>query len=205
MAFYREEVFPRLTNRLMDNEEMCEIRARVCRDLEGEIVEIGFGTGLNLPHLPPGVTRLRAVDPSQTGARIAAKRIADSPVSVDIAGLDGQSLPFPAQSADAVLSTWTLCSIPDPVAAVREVCRVLRPGGSLHFAEHGAAPDSGVRRWQDRLNSLQQRLACGCNLNREILAVMEAGGLAITRVHTYYSKGQPKLVGAMYEGVATPA
>lgn len=205
MAFYREAVFPRVMNRLMDNQYTREIRARVCADLRGDVVEIGFGSGLNLPYIPAGVTRLQAVDPSALAARIAAKRIAAAPVEVHIAGLDGQSLPFADQSADAVLSTWSLCSIPDAVAAIREVRRVLRPGGSLHFAEHGAAPDAGVRTWQDRLNPLQRRLACGCNLNRDIPALIEAGGLHITRLDRYYSKGEPKAFGFTYEGVATAA
>ncbi|MBA2775024.1 MAG: methyltransferase domain-containing protein, partial [Nocardioidaceae bacterium] len=118
-------------------------------------------------------------------------------------GRDGQSLDLESHSADAVLSTWTLCTIPDPVAALREVRRVLRPGGTLHFVEHGAAPDEGVRRWQERFNSLNQRLACGCNLNRDIPALIRAAGLTVSRLDTYYSPGGPKLVAATYEGVAT--
>lgn len=205
MAFYRDVIFPRGMNRLLDNTNTREIRTRVCADLGGVVVEIGFGTGLNLPHIPATVTLLQAVDPSRTGARIAAKRIAASPARVRLAGLDGQSLPFADESADAVLSTWTLCSIPDAVAAIREVRRVLRPRGSMHFAEHGAASNARLRRWQNRLNPLQQRLGCGCNLNRDIPALIEAGGLRITRLDRYYIEGAPKVLGAMYEGVATRA
>lgn len=204
MGFYRDAVFPRVMNKLMDNETTREIRTRVCGELAGDVVEIGFGTGLNLPHLPATVTCLRAVDPSEQGAKIAAARVAASPVKVDLAGLDGQALPFADESADAVLCTWTLCSIPDAVAAVREVRRILRPGGALHFVEHGKAPDERVRRWQDRLNPVQQRMACGCNLNRDIPALIEEGGLRIDRLDTYYSKGEPKAFGATYEGTATP-
>jgi len=204
MGFYRDAVFPRVMNKLMDNETTREIRTRVCGELAGDVVEIGFGTGLNLPHLPATVTRLRAVDPSQQGAKIAAARVAASTVPVDLAGLDGQALPFADESADAVLSTWTLCSIPDATAAVREISRVLRPGGALHFVEHGRAPDEGVRRWQDRLNPVQQRVGCGCNLNRDIPAIIEAGGLRIDRLETYYSVGEPKAFGATYEGTASP-
>lgn len=205
MGFYREQIFPRAVDLLMNTKTTREIRARVCADLEGDVVEIGFGTGHNLPYLPAAVTRLRAVDPSELGARIAAERIAASPVPVERAGLDGQALPFADQSADAVLSTWTVCSIPDAVAAMREVRRVLRPGGTFHFVEHGAAPDASVRRWQDRLNPLQQRVAGGCNLNRDIPALIEAGGLHVERLKTYYSEGDPKILGYTYEGVATPA
>jgi ubiquinone/menaquinone biosynthesis C-methylase UbiE len=205
MSFYRDQVFPRAMNLVMNAGTNRETRARVCADLAGDVVEIGFGTGHNLPYLPAAVTRLRAVDPSAVGARLAAERIASSPVPVERAGLDGQSLPFADQSADAVLSTWTLCSIPDAVVALREVRRVLKPGGTFHFVEHGAAPDAPVRKWQDRLNPLQQRIGAGCNLNRDIPALIEAAGLHIERLKTYYSEGHPKVAGYTYEGVATPA
>ena len=205
MAFYRDQIVPRIVNLALNTKSTRQIRAHVCADLEGDVVEIGFGTGHNLPYLPATVTRLFAVDPSEVGARLAAKRVAASPVSVEPAGLDGQSLPFEDQSMDAVLSTWTLCSIPDPVAAMHEVRRVLRPGGRFHFVEHGAAPDPSVRMWQDRLNPLQQRSFAGCNLNREIPALIEAGGLQVDRLDTYYVEGYPKVVGYTYDGVAVPA
>lgn len=203
MPVYRDKIFPRLLNVLMDTKQTRKIRARVCADLEGEVVEIGFGTGHNLPYLTTAVSQLHAVDPSELGVRLAQNRIATSAVPVDVAGLDGQSLPFEDCSADAVLCTWTLCTIPDAVAAVREVRRVLRPGGTLHFVEHGAAPDAGVRRWQDRLNGVQQRIGCGCNLNRDIPALIQAGGLSISRLDTYYNAGEPKPFAATYEGIAT--
>ena len=152
MGFYGNRVFPRAMIRLMNTRQMRETRARVCAPLSGDIVEIGFGTGLNLPHLPPTVTVLRAVDPLERGRNLASGRIAASPVSVEFVGLDGQSLPLPDHSVDAALSTWTLCSIPDPVAAVREINRVLRPGGTLHFVEHGCSPDDAFQKlvdWRD--------------------------------------------------------
>ena len=205
MGFYGDQIFPRVMNLVMNTKTTRQIRARVCAGLEGDVVEIGFGTGHNLPYYPASVTRIRAVDPSALGARLAADRIAASPIPVELSGLDGQSLPFEDESVDAVLSTWTLCSIPDAVAAMREVRRVLRPGGSFHFVEHGAAPDRSVRTWQDRLNPLEQRLACGCNFNRDIAALIEAGGLHITHLDRYYAEGQPKVPGYTYEGAATPA
>ena len=205
MHLYRDVAFPRIVNLLMNTESMRDLRQRVCAGLAGEVVEIGFGTGHNLPFLPPEVTRLRAVDPMQTGAKLAADRIAASPVTVEMAGLDGQQLPFEDESADAVLSTWTLCTIPDAVAALREVRRVLKPGGTLHFVEHGRAPDEGVARWQDRLNPIQNVVAVGCNLNRDIPALIEAAGLKIDRLEASYTKGEPKIVAWTYEGVASPA
>lgn len=205
MGVYRERVFPRLMNRLMDTAERRAIRTRVCAPLTGEVVEIGFGTGLNLVHLPPSVSVIRAVEPLGLGVALAAGRRVASPVPVEVSGLDGEALPFEDGSADAVLSTWTLCSIPDAVAAVREIRRVLRPGAALHFVEHGRAPDKGVRRWQDRLNPIQQRVACGCNLNRDIPALLAAGGMRVERLSTYYAKREPKVFGATYEGTAVAA
>lgn len=203
MGFYGDHVFPRVLNTLMDDKETRRLRARVCSGLEGDIVEIGFGTGLNTPHLPASVTRVRAVEPSKKGVELAGKRIATSPVPIEIAGLDGQRLPFDDGSADGVLSTWTLCTIPDAVAALKEVRRVLRPGGSLHFIEHGRSPDAGVRTWQDRLNGVQRRIACGCNMNRNIPALIAESGLSIDRLATFYTKGEPKILGWTFEGTAS--
>ncbi len=202
MGLYRDTVFPRIMNVVCNTKETRRIRAGVCQPLAGEVLEIGFGTGLNLPHLPPTVTRLRAVEPLRKSHQLAAGRIAESAVSVDFVGLDGQSLDLDDDSVDAALSTWTLCSIPDARAAVREIGRVLRPGGTFHFAEHGRAPDRRVQKWQDRLNGVQQRVACGCNLNRDITAIIEDGGLTITSVETFYAKGDPKFIGWTYQGRA---
>ncbi|MCW2570969.1 MAG: hypothetical protein JWO88_1027 [Frankiales bacterium] len=202
MSFYGERVLPRVINVVMDTKQTREIRRRVCSDLAGDVVEIGFGTGHNLPFLPSAVRSLRAVEPAGLGVRLAGDRIASTTVPVQVVGLDGQALPLDDASADAVLCTWSLCTIPDPVAAVQEMRRVLRPGGRLHFVEHGRAEDPGVRRWQDRLNGIQQRVAGGCHLNRDIPAIVQAGGLAVTELSTYYGKGEPKPYGFLYEGRA---
>jgi ubiquinone/menaquinone biosynthesis C-methylase UbiE len=204
MALYRDRVFPRILDAALDTTETRAIRARVCAGLTGEVVEIGFGSGLNLPWLPEAVSRLYAVDPSVGGARLAAGRIRDSRVPVVRTGLDGQALPLPDASVDSALSTWTLCSVPDAVRALREIARVLRPGGRLHFVEHGAAPDQAVRRWQDRLDPLQRRLACGCHLNRDIPGLIGDAQLRIERIDSYYVPGGPRFIGSTYEGVATP-
>jgi ubiquinone/menaquinone biosynthesis C-methylase UbiE len=205
MGWYTERVFPRLMTVAMNTAQNRQIRARVCAELSGDVVEIGFGSGLNLPHLPPAVRRVRAVDPSRLAAHLAAGRIAAASAEVELAGFDGQRLPFAESSADAVLSTWTLCSIPDAVAALHEVRRVLRPGGELHFVEHGLAPDDSVARWQHRFDPIQQRMAAGCHLDRDIPALLEAGGMRVTRLERYYAKGEPKAVGSLYEGVAVAA
>lgn len=202
MGFYRDQVFPRLMTVVCNTKETRRTRAAVCQPLAGEVLEIGFGTGLNLPHLGSAVTRLLAVDPMRRGPDLAAGRLSETHVSVEFVGVDGQQIELPDDSADAALSTWTLCTIPDAAAAVREIGRVLRPGGTFHFAEHGRAPDGNVQAWQDRLNGLQRRMACGCNLNRDIPAIIEAGGMTITGLETFYAKGDPKIVGWTYQGTA---
>jgi ubiquinone/menaquinone biosynthesis C-methylase UbiE len=189
-------------NKTCNTSESRRVRAIVCAPLAGDVLEIGFGSGLNLPHLPAAVTRLLAVDPLERGRQLAAERLAEVPFPVEFVGLDGQAIELEDDRADAALSTWTLCSIPDPVAAVREIRRVLRPGGTLHFAEHGAAPDAGVRKWQDRLNGVQGVVACGCNLNRDIPAIIEAGGMTITSLDTFYAEGQPRIFGWTFQGTA---
>lgn len=205
MGFYADRVYPRLLDVAMNTKETRRVRRRVCAPVAGDVVEIGFGTGHNLPFLPPAVTRLWAVDPLLRGRVLAAERIAAAPFPVELVGLDGQRLPFEEHSVDAVLSTWTLCSIPDVGAALAEIRRVLRPGGALHFAEHGLAPDESVRRWQHRWNPIQNRLACGCNVTRDIAALVEESGLTTEHLDTYYAKGEPKVLGWTFEGRATAA
>ena len=202
MGFYGDRVLPHVINLVMNTKQTRTIRDRVCADLKGEVLEIGFGTGHNLPYLPADVTRLLAVEPSARSVELARERIDGSAINVEVVGLDGQRLPVEDESVDGVLCTWSLCTIPDGVAAMREARRVLRPGGQFHFIEHGAAPDTKVRRWQDRLNPIQNRIGGGCNLNRDITGIIESGGLAITKIDRYYNAGEPKAFGAMYEGIA---
>lgn len=203
MGLYADRMLPHIINAVMNTKQTRAIRERVCGDLKGEVLEIGFGTGHNLPFIPAGVTRLLAVEPSARSVELAQDRIHASPIEVEVVGLDGQRLPVGDASVDAVLCTWSLCTIPDAVAAVREARRVLRPGGHFHFIEHGLAPDAGVRRWQDRLNPIQNRLGGGCNLNRDITGIVGDGGMTLTKLDRYYSPGEPKAFGSMYEGVAT--
>ncbi len=191
-------------NVMMNTKQTRRVRAEVCSALSGEVVEIGFGTGLNLPHLPASVTKLKAVDPLSKGRDLVAGRLGESSVAVEFVGLDGQRLPLGDQSVDAALSTWTLCSIPDPIAAVREIARVLRPGGKFHFVEHGRSPHPKVYRWQVRMDGLQHRLACGCSLTADIAAIIRAGGMDIEQLDNHYAKGEPKSQGWTYQGVAAP-
>jgi ubiquinone/menaquinone biosynthesis C-methylase UbiE len=201
VSFYEREVLPRFVDVALGGKEFQRLRARVAAPLEGEVLEIGFGSGPNVPFYPPAVKRVRAVDPATVGRKLAAKRLAASNVPVEFIGLNGEELPVEDASVDHVLTTWTLCTIPDVGRALREMNRVLRPGGSLHFLEHGASPAPKVRRWQDRLDPLQGRLFGGCHLNREIDALIGDAGFTITKLDNHYLRG-PKTIGYMYEGVA---
>ncbi|MGH8971257.1 MAG: methyltransferase domain-containing protein, partial [Actinomycetes bacterium] len=192
MGVYREQVLPRIVNVACGMRTNDPLRQRVCGGLVGDVVEVGFGSGLNVPFYPATVSGVAAVEPSDVGWRLAGKRVAGSAVSVRRAGLDGQSLPFGDDTFDAALSTWTLCSIPDVHAALRELRRVLKPGGMLRFVEHGLAPDESVRRWQHRLEPMQKRLAGGCHLTRPVVDLLTAAGFTVAELDVFYEKGAPK-------------
>jgi len=201
VGFYGEQVLPRITNVLLDNKEFRQVRKRVASALSGEVLEVGFGSGLNVPFYPKGVRRVRAVDPATVGRKLAAHRVAASQTPVEYIDLDGEGLPIDSGSVDHVLITWTLCTIPGVEVALGEMRRVLSPGGELHFVEHGRSPDAKVARRQDRLNPIQKRWAGGCHLNRPIAELVEGAGFDITRLENFYVKG-PKVTAYMYEGVA---
>jgi len=204
VGFYGDQILPRVINVVLGGRDFNRVRARVAAGLEGEVLEVGFGSGLNVPHYPSDVRRVRAVDPATIGRKLAAERVAASQVPVEYVGLDGQALPVDSASVDHVLITWTMCTIPDVASALGEIYRVLRPGGELHFAEHGRSPDAKVAQWQDRLNPLQRRLFGGCHLNRPIGQVVEQAGFSLIQLENYYMRG-PKPMGYMFEGLATKA
>ena len=202
MGIYAEQVLPRIVNVACGLKNAEPLRRRVCDGLEGEVVEIGFGSGLNVPFYPQTVTRVAAIEPADTGWKLAAKRLSATSVPVERSGLDGQSLPFADNSFDSALSTWTMCTIPDVEAALAELRRVLKPGGTLHFVEHGLAPDESVRRWQHRLEPMQKRVFGGCHLTRPVVQLLTAAGFTITEVDEFYEEGAPKIMGADSLGTA---
>jgi SAM-dependent methyltransferase len=202
MGLYGERILPHLMNVCCGLKSLEPLRRRACEGLGGDVVEIGFGSGLNVPFYPSDVTRVAAIEPVDLCWKLADKRLNASTVPVQRSGLDGQDLPFEADSFDAALSTWTLCTIPDPLAALGEVRRVLKPGASLHFLEHGLAPDERVQHLQRRFEPLQKRLAGGCHFTRPIVHLLTTAGFTIKELDVFYEPGAPKFAGADSLGIA---
>lgn len=201
MGWYRERVLPRLVDRACGNPGFDRWRRRTCEGLSGTVVELGFGSGRNLPLLPDQVERLLAVEPADAARHLAADRIAASPIVVEHVALRGEELPLDDASCDGALCTFTLCTIPDVDRALAELRRVLRPGAPFRFLEHGLAPDAGVARWQHRLDPWQQRLADGCHLTRDPVALVRAAGFVVDRSTSRYATG-PKPWVFLTEGAA---
>jgi ubiquinone/menaquinone biosynthesis C-methylase UbiE len=202
MGLYCRHIFPRLMDWLMAGDEFRCLRSELLAAVQGDVLELGLGTGLNLSHYPATVTALCAVDPADCVPKTVASRIAAAPFPVRIRHVPAEALPYDDRSFDFVVSTWTLCTIPDPVQALREVGRVLKPEGTLLFLEHGRSDDEKIARWQDRLNPVQNVLGCGCNLNRQIDHLIIHAGLTILHLDRFRMERVPRLGGEMYRGAA---
>lgn len=201
MSFYSEQVVPRCNDFMLSRAPILKLRERVVNGLSGDVLEIGFGSGLNVPYYPKAVTHVHAIEPSPIARKLAQRRVQESAVPIEWSGLDGERLELPDASVDAALTTFTLCTIPNVDAALRELRRVLKPGGMLHFLEHGRSPDTNVAKWQDRLTPLQKRLAAGCHLNRATADLLRAAGFCLDQLDNYYLPG-PRFAGYISEGRA---
>ncbi len=205
MGFYDRHILPRVLNWSCGTKPVRRQRQKVVPLAEGRVLEIGIGSGLNLPYYDPAkVERVIGLDPAEEMLTYARRKSEHLPFTVEYLALEGERIPLERQSVDTVLVTYTLCTIPDAIAALEGMRQVLKPGGRLIFCEHGKAPDEAVRRWQDRLNPLWGRIGGGCNLNRDIPALIEASGFAIDTLETMYLPSTPRFAGFNYWGSARP-
>ena len=204
MGFYSNVIFPRLLDLSMSSQSMTTYRQQLLKDVRGDVLEIGFGTGLNLPHYPKAVASLTAIDPNKGMEKMAQKRIEASSLSVKTIPLRGEALSFPDGRFDSVVCTWTLCSIPDAEKALQEAYRVLKSGGKFFFIEHGLSSERSVQAWQNRITPVQKIVADGCHLNRKMSALISDAFDSVA-VEEFYADDLPKIMGYFYRGVATKA
>jgi ubiquinone/menaquinone biosynthesis C-methylase UbiE len=205
MGFYDNWVVPRILNVAMGMGFVTDERKKALAGVTGAVLEVGFGSGHNLPWYPDTVRSVVAVDPSTEAAKLARKRIAAARFPVEYILLEGERIAAPDASFDSVVSTFTLCSIPDPIAALEQMRRVLKPDGKLFLVEHGRSAEPNIQRWQDRMNGFQRTICGGCNMNRDIERLVREAGFAFEQIDKYYVKGQPKLTAFLTRGVARRA
>lgn len=201
MNWYNHWVFPRLLDWSLSGEPYATYRRELLAPVTGKVLEIGFGTGLNLAHYPAAVTSLTVIDPNPGVAAIARPRIKASSLPITSAQLRGEALSMADDSFDWVVATWTLCSIADVEQALREIRRVLKPGGRFAFIEHGLSPDPALQTWQNRLTPIQKRVADGCHLNRSIDDIVQRS-LTLEHIETFYSGNISNFLGYFYRGIA---
>ncbi|MBE7384238.1 MAG: class I SAM-dependent methyltransferase [Leptolyngbya sp. SIO1E4] len=201
MGWYGRWVLPRLLDWSMAGEPFATYRQQVLSEVSGQVLEIGFGTGLNLAYYPDTVASLTVIDPNPGMAAIAHPRLAQTPLPVTSQPLRGEALSMADNTFDWVVSTWTLCSIANVEQALKEIRRVLKPGGKFTFIEHGLSPEPELQVWQHRLTPLQKCIADGCHLDRAI-ADLVTPHLALEKLETFYGQGLPKVGGYFYQGVA---
>lgn len=203
VSFYQDRVLPHLINMAMRSANLVPYRQRIISAAEGRVLEIGIGSGHNLPFYPERVSEIIGLEPSPRLAAMTRRSAVHAPLPVSLVEGSAEDIPFDDASVDTVVTTWTLCSIPSAGQALQEMRRVLRPGGQLLFVEHGLSPDAGVRDWQNRLTPVWKRIGGGCHLNRPIRSLIESAGYGIDRIETGYARG-PRPMTFMYEGRALP-
>ncbi len=204
MGFYSQKIFPYLLDWSMSKPMFATYRQQVLADVQGKVLEIGFGTGLNLPYYPDRVQQITTVDVNAGANALAQKRIQAAAIAIDNRVLNGENLPMANSTFDSVVSTWTLCSIANVEQALREIHRVLKPGGRFFFVEHGLSDQPNIQRWQNRLTPLQKVIADGCHLNRNIQQLLQNQFESVS-LETFYADGTPKVLGYLYKGIATKA
>lgn len=203
MGFYSNVIIPFFYDSSMDSPKINEGRKSILsRITEEEILEIGFGTGINLKFYPSNVKKIIGVDSNKGMLQQAKKKISNGRFEIELVGESSESLPFPDQSVNAVVSTYTLCSIKAIDTALKEIYQVMKPGGKYYFLEHGLADNPKTQKWQHRLNPIQTIWADGCNLNRDMKTLISKAGFNIIEIKNYYMKRDPKIVGFMHEGIA---
>lgn len=202
MGFYHDTILPRLIHFACGNKHIAACRAELLRDATGTVLEIGFGSGTNLTHYHTAVKKLLVIEPCKTALKMAETAIGEAPFPVEVVGDDGQKISLPDASVDTVVITFALCTIPDMDATLKEAARVLRPGGTLLFLEHGLSNQEKTARWQNRLNRLEMTLCGGCQLNRRMDEVIKRSPLRLGEFKTFYLPKTPKTHGFIYQGRA---
>jgi len=206
MGFYEARILPHLLDKACSITSVTELRRQLVPRCQGTVLEVGMGSGLNLPFYDPArVDKLYGLEPSEAMRRKARRPIAQAPLPVDWLGLPGEAIPLENESVDTLLLTFTLCTIPDWHRALEQMHRVLHPDGQLLFLEHGLCPDAGVRNWQNRLTPVWKKLAGGCHLNRPIDELLTRGGFHIEKLENFYLPKTPRLAGSLYMGRALKA
>lgn len=204
MGIYKDYLLPICINWLLSREECIKLRKCVVKKLNGVVLEVGFGSGLNLPYYPESVKSIYAVDPCMFGRRLASKRIEECGIPVNFVESKNDGLLLDTNSIDTILSTWTLCTIPDMNYTLNEMRRVLKPDGKFYFLEHGLSPEKNIANWQNRLNPVQKLIGGGCQLNIKIDNSIKMAGFHIEELETFYMNG-PKSGSYMYKGFAVNA
>lgn len=203
MSFYDDRILPHLINFACGTKPVLKQREKIVPQAEGRILEIGMGSGLNIPfYQPEKVDKVWGLEPSEGMREKARPRVEAAPFELEWLDLPGEEIPLDDNSADTVVLTYTLCTIPDWLKAVQQMRRVLKPGGKLLFSEHGKAPDEAVRRWQNRINPYWNKIAGGCHLNRDIPMMLQEGGFQLKELETLYVPKTPKTMGFTYWGFA---
>ncbi|MEO8894017.1 MAG: class I SAM-dependent methyltransferase [Coleofasciculaceae cyanobacterium] len=204
MGFYAQVIAPRIMDWGLSSPTLAKYRQEVLSNVQGEVLEIGFGTGINLSYYPEQLQKLVTVDANPGMNALAQKRLEASTITVDNRVLNGENLPMPDSSFDCVVSTWTLCSIKNVEQAIAEIHRVLKPGGKFYFIEHGLSNDPNIQIWQNRLNFINKALFVGCHINRNIKQLVATQFDDLT-IEEFYEPNTPKIDGYMYKGVAIKA